>query len=90
MIGVVDTTVVVHLFRRFSPALAWYTTLTQKLLITPITWLEVLYGSSSKSGLEKAKTILNQFDMEYLAHSDMNWAIQQMEKYRFSNGVTTK
>jgi len=33
------------------------------------------------------KAILSQFDMEYLTPPDMDWAMQQLERYRLSHGV---
>jgi hypothetical protein len=48
-----------------------------------------MYGAPSKAGQSTCKAILGQFDLEYLTPSDMDWAIQQMERHRFSNGVGT-
>ena len=36
------------------------------------------------------KTILSQFDLVFLTLIDQNWAMQQMEDYRFSKRVTTE
>lgn len=46
-VAIADTTVVIHLYRRYAPALEWYATLTQPLGLTSITWLEVIYGAGS-------------------------------------------
>lgn len=86
-VGVVDTTVIFHLFRRNPAALTWYRSLFESFSVTPITWMEVLYGAAGRSGQEKCTTILNQFAMEYLLPSDMDWAIQQMTRLRLSRGV---
>lgn len=87
--AVVDTTVVVHLFRRYAPALAWYGALSESLGVTPVTWIEVMYGAGSKAKQATCKTILSQFDLVYLTATDQDWAMQQMERYRLSHGVTT-
>ena len=87
--GVVDTTVIVHLFRRNSLALQWYAAFSQPLHVTPITWMEIIYGAGSKEKLAKCKTVLSQFSMEYLTPVDMDWSIQQMERYRLRDGITT-
>ncbi len=86
-VGVVDSTVIVHLFRKNPSALTWYASLAQPLAITPITWMEIMYGAAGKAGQAKCKAILNEFDMEYLTRTDMDWAMQQLERYRLSHGV---
>ena len=85
--GIVDTTVVIHLYRRYAPALEWYGLHAQPLTITPITWMEVMYGAGSKTKQILCKTLLNQFNLIHLASSDQEWAMHQMETYRFSHGV---
>jgi predicted nucleic acid-binding protein len=61
--------------------------LSQPLAIPPITWIEIIYGAAGKAGQAKCKTILDQFAMEYLTRADMDWAMQQLERYRLSHGV---
>ena len=48
-----------------------------------------MQGAPGKAGQATCKAILSQFDMEYLTPADMDWAMQQMEKYRLSHGVST-
>ena len=86
-VGVVDTTVVVHLFRGNPLALAWYSTISQSLLITPISWLEAIYGAGSKEKQARCKRLLGGFELEYQTRSDLDWAMEQMERYRLSHGV---
>jgi len=86
-VAIADTTVVVHLYRRYAPALTWYGSLSQPLGITPITWMEVMYGAGSKAKQTTCLALLSQFNLIHLAHSDQDWAMQQMEKYRLSHGV---
>ncbi len=83
----VDTTVVVHLYRHYAPALTWYGSLSQPLGITPVTWMEMMYGAGSKAKQAACKTILSQFRQVYLTSADQDWAMEQMEKYRLSHGV---
>jgi predicted nucleic acid-binding protein len=85
--AIVDSTIVIQLFRGQPNAEAWYNGLTNRLSVTPITWLEVLRGANNKATLAKCKTILNGFDMEYLTPADMDQAIRWMEQYRFSHGL---
>jgi predicted nucleic acid-binding protein len=86
-VGMADSTVIVHLFRRNPSVLTWYASLSQPLAITPITWMEIMYGAAGKAGQAKCKAILDEFAMEYLARADMDWAMQQLERYRLSHGV---
>jgi predicted nucleic acid-binding protein len=87
-VAILDTTVVIHLFRRYAPALTWYASISQQLGITPITWMEVIHGASSKTKQVSCKAILSQFDKAYLVSTDQDWAMKQMEQYRLSNGVS--
>ena len=87
-VALVDTTVVIHLFRRYAPAWTWYRTLSQPLGVTPIMWLEVMYGAGSKAKQVSSKTILGQFDLIYLASVDQDWAMAQMERFWLSHRVS--
>jgi predicted nucleic acid-binding protein len=86
-LGVVDSTVIIHVFRKNLAARAWIDVQPVRLLVTPITWLEVMQGAPGKAGQATCKAILSQFDIEYLTPADMDWAMQQMERYRLSHGV---
>lgn len=46
--AVLDTTVVLHSFRKYQPAIDWLNT-QQRYAVTSITWLEVMQGASSKA-----------------------------------------
>jgi len=85
--GIVDTTVVLHYFRKHPAVIPWLETQPVRPAVTPITRLEVLYGISGKDQLATCKSILNLFFTEYLTPSDMEWAVDQMAAYRLSRGV---
>jgi predicted nucleic acid-binding protein len=87
--GIVDTTVIFHLFRKNPLALSWYSTLTVQLAATPISWMEALYGAGSKANQSRCVGILTQFPMEYVLPGDMDWAIEQMLQKRLSQGIAT-
>jgi len=57
IVGIVDTTVIVHIFRKNSIAKARLAAQTNKLSVTSITWLEVMYGAPGKLGQQTCKTI---------------------------------
>jgi hypothetical protein len=58
-VGIVDTTVVVHYFRKNPVAQTWVDTQPVRLSIVAITWLEVMYGAGSK----QKKSPPNQFSI---------------------------
>jgi len=86
-VGIVDTTVLVHLYRNNADALAWAAVGEQQLAMTPISWLELMVGAAGKAGQTRCKAIFGQFDLVYLTQGDQEWAMQQMERYRLSHGV---
>jgi predicted nucleic acid-binding protein len=80
-VGIVDSTVIIHYFRKNPNARAWVDAQPLRLSVTPITWLEVMHGAPGKAGQATCKAILAQFDMAYFTISDMDWAMQQMERW---------
>lgn len=60
-----DTTVAIHLLRRYQPALVWFNN-DQVFGVTSITWLEVMGGAAGKAHQAQSKDILAQFEMLYL------------------------
>jgi predicted nucleic acid-binding protein len=86
-VGVLDTTVLVHLLRHNPDALKWFNSQTNQLSVTPISWLEIMFGAGNKARQQQGLNLLNLFDMEFLIESDMRWAMQQMQNYRLSHGI---
>jgi predicted nucleic acid-binding protein len=86
-VAIVDTTVIVHLYRRYPPAIIWYAAFSQPLGVTPMTWMEVMYGAGSKAKQAASKALLKQFDLVHLTAVDQDWAMQQLETYRLSHGL---
>lgn len=87
IVGLVDTTVVVHLHRRLPSAHQWLVAQQAVLGVTPITWLEAMRGAPGKRGQETTKSILLGFELTHLTAQDQEWAMQQMEALRLSVGV---
>ena len=88
-VAILDTTVVVHYFRKNPAAQAWVDTQSDRLSLVSVTWLEVMQGAGSKEKQATCKAILGRFDVIYLTDADQKWAMQQMEQFRLSHGVTT-
>ncbi len=86
-VGVVDSTVIIHLFRKLPAARAWLNAQTVRHKVTPITWLEVMHGAPGKAGQITCKAILSYFDIEYPTPAGMDWAMEQMERLRLSHGI---
>lgn len=86
MDAILDTTVVIHLLRRYQPALSWLNN-HHIYGITSITWMEIIEGTTSKANQARAIEVLSQFERVYLNASDQQWAIQQLEKFQFSHHI---
>ena len=85
--GVVDTTVLIHLFRGNLAAHRWIAG-QQRLTITVVSWLEFMRGAPGKAGQKQSLRLMRQFSLEYLTQSDQRWAMLQMLRYRLSHGVS--
>jgi predicted nucleic acid-binding protein len=86
MDAVVDTTVILHLFRKYQPAMNWFNN-QGHYGVTSITWLEVIEGANNKANLAQCKAFLGQFDLLYLTSTDQQWAMQQLERFQFSHHI---
>jgi predicted nucleic acid-binding protein len=86
-IGIVDTTVIIHLFRKKAAAQAWLKLQTDRLSVTPFTWLEVIYGAPGKNGQAACLAIMEKFEMIHPIQADIEWAMKAMKTYRLSHGV---
>lgn len=86
-VGIVDTTVLIHLYRNDPRALMWADALTQRFALTSMTWFEFMVGVGSKVAQTRCQTIVHQFDLLTLSHADQEWAMQQFQRYRFSHGI---
>lgn len=84
--AIVDTTVLIHLLRRYPSALAWFNNDQVYGLVT-ITWMEVMQGATSKANQVATKAILSQFEMLYLTVADQQWAMEQLERFQFSHHI---
>ncbi|MBA3531788.1 MAG: PIN domain-containing protein [Ardenticatenales bacterium] len=81
-----DTTVILHIYRQYQPALTWLNN-PQRYGVTSVTWLEVMEGVSSKSSQVRCKTLLSQCELLFLTAADQQWAMQQLEQFQFSHHI---
>ena len=84
--AIFDTTVVLHLYRKYQPAINWFNN-QQRYGVSSISWLEVMEGASNKANQTQCKNLLSQFDMFYPTSSDQQWAMQQLESFQFSHHI---
>lgn len=84
--ALLDTTVVLHLYRKYRPAIIWFNN-QQRYGATSITWLEVMEGASNKANLAHCKKLLSQFELFFPTSADQQWAIQQLERFQFSHHI---
>jgi predicted nucleic acid-binding protein len=84
--AVLDTTVILHLLRKYQPALNWFNN-QQTCGVTSITWLEVMEGASNKANQTQCKTLLEEFEMLYPISTDQQWAMGQLEQFQFSHHI---
>ena len=85
-VAILDTTVVLHIFRKYPPAIAWFRQ-SQTFSIVSTTWMEVMVGVPNKSAMADTKKLLSQFEILYLTPDDQFWAQTQIESLRFSHHV---
>jgi len=86
-VGIVDTTVILHYFRKNPAARAWVDSQPVRLSVTSVTWMEVMEGASSKANQRESRRILSKFELLYLTVADQQWAMNQLEAFQFSHHI---
>jgi predicted nucleic acid-binding protein len=84
--AVLDTTVVLHLFRKYQPAMNWFNK-QEHYGVVSITWLEVLEGASNKANQAQCKGLLSLFELLFPTSADQRWAMEQLERFQFSHHI---
>ena len=88
-VAILDTTVIIHIFRKDIDALNWFKGQVETFSITPVTWMEVMVGVANKRSQADSLALLRGFEMIYLTSPDFDLAMQQMLLHRLSRGVGT-
>jgi len=86
MDAIIDSTVVIHLLRRYEPALQWFDN-DHVYGVTAITWMEVMGGASSKANQIYSKETLEKFQLLYVTAADQEWAMAKLEEFQFSHHI---
>lgn len=84
--GIIDTTILIHLFRGNKDATAWLAGQTD-LGVTTISRLEFIYGARGRSAMVAVIKLLNSFETVSVSDPDQKWAEQQLIQYRLSHGL---
>jgi predicted nucleic acid-binding protein len=87
IIGIVDTTVLIHLLRDNPMAINWLQA-QPKLGITIISWMEVIYGAQGRQGQIRSLKLFTQFNLIFSTEADQEWAMQRLLALRLSAGVS--
>ncbi len=86
MDAILDSTVIIHLLRRYKPAVAWLK--SERIYgVTPITWLEVVGGARGKAHRAESEYVLDQFALTYLTAEDQRWAMEHFARFQFSHHI---
>ena len=85
--GFVDTSLLIHLYRKHPDALAWLKAQTEQLSVSSIVWLEFIDGAPSRNGLKLCLSILDTFELIRLSEADQDWAMLQLQRYRLNKGI---
>lgn len=86
-VAILDSTVLIHIFRRRQAAVAWFNAQPTVFSVTSITWMELMVGVTNKRTQADTRRLLNGFETVYVTDADQAWAMQRIEQLRFSHGI---
>ncbi len=88
MDALIDTNIIIDIYRGFAPAEIWVSANSTRLLgVTIIAWMEAVEGIPGKSAQEKMLKLLGRFPVIYLSQEDMIWDREQLLRFRLSHSV---
>lgn len=89
MEGIVDTSIIIDIYRGFSLAVAWHNANMGKIFgVTPVVWMEVVQGAPNKNRQQQMLKILSVFHVVFTTETDQKWAMQQVLKFKLSHNVS--
>jgi predicted nucleic acid-binding protein len=69
--GIVDTSIIIDIYRGFSPAVEWRNANMEKIFgITPVVWMEVVQGAPNKDKQQQMLKILSVFQLVFTTEAD--------------------
>jgi predicted nucleic acid-binding protein len=84
--AILDSTVILHIFRKYKPAVAWFKG-DERYWVTSITWMEVMVGVTNKRAQVETLDLLDRFETLYVTQADQERAMQQVERFQFSHHI---
>jgi predicted nucleic acid-binding protein len=84
--SLLDTSVLVDVLRQHPPAKVWFANQKQPG-IPSMVWIELLQGVPNRIAEQRALRILSKFVRIDLTVSDVDWAIQQLSRYKLSHNI---
>jgi predicted nucleic acid-binding protein len=88
LVGLVDTTVIVDLVRRFEPTKDWLRSQPPNTLgICPYVWMESVTGARTKFDQLYVLQTLEGFPLIKVTDDDITWAMRQLTLFRLSHNV---
>lgn len=87
--GIIDTNILIELYRNLPAAKTWITGQTD-LAVPIVSWLEFMEGARGKAGQARCLQIMAPFDLVLLTEVDQQWTKTQLVHYRLSHGLSFK
>lgn len=82
-----DTDVVIDIFRGFPPAVTWVTNYSGTIEIPGLVAMELLQGCPNKANQLQVEAALKQFAFRWPTAMDCQLAYQLLVQYRLSHGI---
>lgn len=84
--GLVDSSVVVDLLRKYAPAEVWLGTQDQ-LAVSRDVYFEILEGVTHKAALWEALKLLRRFELVEYTQADLEWATNNLTRFWLSHHI---
>ena len=84
--AIVDTNILIELYRAKPLARAWLKT-QPDLAIASVVALELMDGAHGKQGQRECQKLIDVFQIVFLTTLDQQWALAKLVEYRLSNGI---
>lgn len=85
--ALIDTSVVIDIFRAYPSALSWLNTQTNTLGVTRFVWHEVIEGCGNKPQQRVAIKILKKFELIPITNDDVEWATTALLDFYLKGNV---
>lgn len=88
--GILDTSVVIDIYRQVPPAIAWsefYIANKLGMAITPVVWFEMVQGAVDTPERNRTMRFLRRFTVEHPTPDDNRWAMRQFATFYLGYGV---